>query len=283
MSINGYIRNMSFERVFTKPIAMNDSTTSQERKAAILRRLKDERSVSIKDICERFDVSEVTVRKDLNSLHQRNLLVRTRGGAIRLPESDNSNGNDIPINSKRLYNYKEKQAIGRQAASLINEGETIILDSGTTTLEIARNLHHLNKLTVITNALNIAAELLNYKRFNVIMLGGYLRETSQSVVGPIAEANLKIFYCDKLFLGVDSFSIETGLSTPNIEEANINQIMFSMAKEVIAVLDSSKFNKRSFVFIAPVNKVNTVVTDGGIPQNVRRQLKSMNIEVLVAE
>ncbi len=260
---------------------MDDLKTAQERRALILQSLKEDSKVSIKDICERFDVSEVTVRKDLNMLHERSLLVRTRGGAIRLPGSDN--GNDMSITYKRLYNYKEKQAIGRLAASLINDGETILLDSGTTTLEIARNLQQFQKLTIITNALNIAAELLNYKRFNVIMLGGYLRETSQSVVGPIAESNLKIFYCDKFFLGVDSFNIENGLSTPNIEEANLNQVMFSMAKEAIAVLDSSKFNKRSFVFIAPVNKINTVITDSGVPLNVKRQLKSMNIEVLVAE
>lgn len=260
---------------------MKDPRTTRERRAAILQALKENSEVSIKDICERFNVSEVTVRKDLNMLHERNLLVRTRGGAIRLPESDN--GNDMSISYKRLYYHKEKQVIGQLAASLIKDGETILLDSGTTTLEIARNLHSFNKLTIITNALNIAAELLKYKRFNVIILGGYLRETSQSTVGPIAESNLKVFYCDKFFLGVDSFNIETGLSTPNIEEANLNQVMFSMAKEVIAVLDSSKFNKRSFVFIAPVNMINTVVTDSGIPVNVKRQLKSMNIEVLVAE
>lgn len=260
---------------------MSDARTAQERKAYILQQLKENSTVSIKDICKKYGVSEVSVRKDLNMLHERNLLVRTRGGAIRLPESDNSS--DISINYKRLYYYKEKQLIGRLAASLINDGETILLDSGTTTLEIARNLQRFSKLTIITNALNIAVELLKYKRFNVIMLGGYLRETSQSTVGPIAESDLKIFYCDKFFLGVDSFTIESGLSTPNIEEANLNQVMISMSKKVIAVLDSSKFNKRSFVFIAPVNKINTVVTDSGIPANVKRQLKSMNIEVLVAE
>ncbi len=229
-----------------------------------------------------FDVSEVTVRKDLNMFHERNLLVRTRGGAIGMPES-NSNDDDMSIGHKRLFHHKEKQAIGRLAASLIRDGETILLDSGTTTMEIARNLHHIKKLTVITNAINIAAELLTYKRFNVIMLGGYLRSSSQSAVGPIAESNLKVFYCDKFFLGVDSFNIECGLSTPNIDEANLNQVMFSMAKEVIAVFDSSKFNKRSFVFIAPVNKIHTVVTDNGVPASEKRQLKSMGIELHVAE
>ncbi len=214
---------------------------------------------------------------------KRNLLVRTRGGAIRLPGNTEDDESERSIGHKSLYNKREKQAIGVLAASLIREGETILLDSGTTTIEIARNLHHLKNLTVITNAINIAVELLRYKRFNVIMLGGYIRNASQSAVGPVAESNLKVFYCDKFFLGVDSFNVENGLSTPSIDEANLNQVMISMAKEVIAVFDSSKFNTRSFVFIAPVNKINTIVTDGGVLPSTRRQLKTMGIEVLVAE
>ncbi len=261
---------------------MNNLRNTHARRTAILQVLKENSTVSVKEICEKFDVSEVTVRKDLRLFHDRNLLMRTRGGAIRAPKNTEDE-NDLPISHKQLFYYKEKQLIGRLAASLIKDGETILLDAGTTTMEIARNLHHLTKLTVITNALNIAVELSNYKRFNVIMLGGYLRATSQSVVGPIAESDLKVFYCDKLFLGVDSFNIECGVSTPNIEEANLNQVMLSMTKEVIAVFDSSKFNKRSFVLIAPVNKLNTVVTDEGIPPTMKRQLKSMGIEVLVAK
>lgn len=158
-----------------------------------------------------------------------------------------------------------------------------MLDSGTTTLEIARNLGRFQRLTIITNALNVATELLKYKRFNVILLGGNLREPSQSTVGPVAESNLKVFYSDKLFLGVDSFNIECGLSTPNIEEANINQVMLSMASEVVAVFDSSKVNKRSFAFIAPVDKIDVIVTDSNLPANVRTQLKSMDIKLHIAD
>lgn len=182
-----------------------------------------------------------------------------------------------------VFNTREKQAIGRVAATLIEENDTILLDSGTTTLEIARNLHKFQRLTIITNSINIAAELLGYKRFNIILLGGNLRGASQSTVGPIAEMNLKVFYCDKLFLGVDSFNIECGLSTPNIEEANINQMMLSMSKRVIAVFDSSKCNKRSFAFIAPVDKIDVVVSDSNLPANIRNQLRSMQIKVYAAE
>lgn len=260
---------------------MKELMSAQKRRAIILQTLKETSKISIHGICERFDVSEVTARKDLNILHERNLLVRTRGGAILL--SDHNSDDDMFISHKRLYNHREKQAIGSLAASIIKDGETILLDSGTTTMEIARNLQHLKKLTVITNALNIAIELLNYKRFNVIMLGGYVRSASQSAVGPIAESSLKIFYCDKFFLGADSFTIDGGLSTPNMEEASLNQVMLSIAKEVIAVFDSSKFNKRSFVSIAPIDKIHTVVTDAGIPTSAKRQLALMGVEVLIAE
>jgi len=259
---------------------MKMMNSTKSRRAQILHELKDNPEVLVSKLSKKFQVSEVTIRKDLREMKRRNLLTRVRGGAIRLP--DVNFGNDIKIEEKKLYYYKEKQAIGKLAASLIKENETIILDSGTTTFEIAKNLQNFKNLTIITNAINIAIELLKYNRFSVIMLGGHLRESSHSTVGPLAESNLKIFYCDKLFLGVDSFNLEKGVSTPNIEEANINQTMMSMAKETIAVFDSSKFNKRSFAFIAPVDKIHTVITDIGIPTDIKTRLKKMKINLHIA-
>lgn len=258
-------------------MSMNYST--KERRAQILQELEVSPNVNVSTLSERFSVSEVTIRKDLNELRRRNLLTRVRGGAIRLP--DINIGNDLTIGDKQLRNFREKKAIGRLAASLINDNETILLDSGTTTLEIAKNLHAFQRLTIITNALNIAVELTKYKRFSIILLGGHLRDSSLSTVGPVAESTLRIFYCDKLFLGVDSFSMEKGVSTTNIEEANINQTMMSMAKQTIAVFDSSKFNKRSFAFISPVDKIDTIVTDNGIPPEIKSQLKAMDIKLFI--
>ena len=131
----------------------------------------------------------------------------------------------------------------------------------------------------MTNALNVAQEVLSYKRFNVILLGGNIRNSSESVVGALAELNLKMFYCDKLFLGVDSFNIENGLSTPSIEEANINQIMIQRSRKVITVFDSSKVNKRALAFIATLDNIDTVVTDDGMDRSMRSQLKAMNVDV----
>lgn len=257
-----------------------ENYSTNERRADILQILNQKDRIMISELCERYGLSEVTIRKDLEILKKRNLLFRIRGGAIRIPST--VDGNDLRVEAKRLFYYKQKRAIGRVAASLINENETIIIDSGTTAMEVAKNLHKFQNLTVVTNAIDIALEVSKYNRFNVILLGGHLRESSLSTVGPLAESVLKVCYCDKLFLGVDSFSIEKGISTPNLEEANINQTMISMAKESIAVFDSSKFDKRSFAFIAQVKDINAIVTDDDIPPKILSELTKRNIKVHIA-
>ena len=262
-------------------IMQGNVVSSKGRRSSILQILKENSNVSVGELSKRFGVSEVTIRKDLNLLKERNLLVRTRGGAIT-----NDAGNaeeDMSIRFKRLAHYREKQAIGRAAAELIEEGDTIIIDSGTTALQVASNLHKFKNLTILTNALNVAQEVLSYKRFNVILLGGNIRNSSESVVGALAELNLKMFYCDKLFLGVDSFNIENGLSTPSIEEANINQIMIQRSRKVITVFDSSKVNKRALAFITTLDNIDTVVTDDGMDRSMRSQLKAMNVEVITVK
>lgn len=256
-------------------------SSSTGRRSAILQILKQNSNISVSELSVKFGVSEVTIRKDLNLLKERNLLVRTRGGAI-LNEARKED-DDTSIRFKKLAHYREKKAIGRAAAEMIKEGDTIIIDSGTTAFQIACNLHKFRNLTILTNALNVAQEVLSYKRFNVILLGGHIRSASESVVGALAESNLKMFYCDKLFMGVDSFSIENGLSTPNVEEANINQIMISRSREVIAVFDSSKVNKRALAFITTLDKINKIVTDDGMDKSTRTKLKNMHIDVTVVK
>lgn len=255
--------------------------SSSGRRSAILQILKKNSNVSVTELSKRFGVSEVTIRKDLNLLKDRNLLVRTRGGAIT--NDTGTNEDEMSIRFKKLAHYREKQAIGRAAADLIEDGDIIIIDSGTTALQVACNLHQFKNLTVLTNALNVAQEVLSYKRFNVILLGGNIRSSSESVVGALAESNLKMFYCDKLFLGVDSFSVENGISTPSVEEANINQIMISRSRKVIAVFDSSKVNKRSLAFITDLSKIDAVVTDDGLDKSIRSQLKAMDLEVITVK
>ena len=259
---------------------MENYYSTKERRADMLRMLNGKEKVMISEFCEKYGLSEVTIRKDLENLKNRNLLFRIRGGAIRIP--DTLDMNDRKIDEKKMFHYKQKRVIGKLAASLIKENETIILDSGTTTMEIAKNLHALHFITVVTNAIDIALEVSKYNRFNVILLGGHLRGASLSTVGPLAESVLKVCYCDKLFLGVDSFSIEKGISTPNIEEANINQTMIAMSKECIAVFDSSKFNKRSFAFIGRIADIDAIVTDDDVPSDIVSGLKKNNVKTYIA-
>ena len=255
------------------------SSSAKERRALIMRLLEQNEEVQVTDLSRDTGISEVTIRKDLTILQNRNLLIRTRGGAMRKPiENQNE---DTTIAKKRMFNFREKERIGEEATKLIKDGDFVMLDSGTTTLEVARHLEKFNNLHIITNAMNIATELMTYKRFDVVLLGGNLRVNSHSTVGPLALSVLRNFSRYKLFLGVDSFSIENGVSTPSLEEALLNQIMIQQADEVIAVFDSSKFNKRSFVHIADAEQIDCIITDLAIPPGMTSKLKSVGIDVRI--
>ena len=258
---------------------MNIYDSAQGRRSAILQQVREDSSVNVTELSRQFGVSEVTIRKDLRILKERKLLVRVHGGAIMNVRANSDENEERNINFKQLVNARDKEAIGRAAAAHIKEGDTILVDSGTTALQVVRNLNGFRDLTIITNSIFVASEALKYKRFKVIMLGGTIRESSGSTVGPLAESNLKLFYCDKLFLGVDSFSVDDGLSTPSVEEASTNQVMISRAREVIAVFDSSKVNKRALAFISTANTINTVITDSHLPGSIRNQLRSLNVNV----
>ena len=255
----------------------NKSTVT--RRAKILEELDVKGQVTVRDLSSRFEISEVTIRNDLAHLEKQSMLIRARGGAIKVKffrmEIDPS------ISDKQKEFLKEKQRIAKAALKLIENGDTIVLDSGTTTTEIAKNLDQFNNLTIITNALNIASILSEYQDFNIYMPGGILRKKSLSLVGSIASENFKKFYCDKLFLGVDGFDTQHGLSTPNTEEAHLNSIMTRMAKKVIVVADSRKFDRRRFGFITTLSNIHVVITDTGIKADDKARLENQGIEVII--
>jgi len=149
-------------------------------------------------------------------------------------------------------------------------------------MEIAKNLGHFKDLTVITNALNIARQLAEYPNIRVIIPGGILRKNALSMVGPTAESAIRNYFCDKLFLGVDGIDAQYGISTPNVEEAHLNRVMIEISREVIVVTDSSKFTRRSFAFIAPMDKVHMVITDHSIPDSEKERLENAGVELVVA-
>ena len=170
--------------------------------------------------------------------------------------------------------------IAAAAVKMVSEGQVVVLDSGTTTTAIARALRNFTNLTIITNAVNIAAELSG-SAVEVILSGGNLRKNSFSLVGPIAEETLHKLHADILFLGVDGFDVQYGISTPNLLESRVNRAMIEISKVVVAVCDSSKFGKRSLSLIAPPSALQHVLTDSGIPKVDLSVLKKSGVDVTV--
>lgn len=249
-----------------------------ERRKEILRLLSRMGQVQVHQLSKIFHVSEVTIRNDLDLFESKGLLVRSRGGARN---TNHALCLDFQLKGKEAGVSLQKARIGRKAAGLIKEGETIILDSGTTTLEIARNLRPRGMVTIITNAFHIIDELLTHAHVHIIIPGGLFRRNSHSLVGPLAEKSFRNMYVDKVFLGVDGFDIDQGVYAPTIYEASLNQVMIEAAKEVIAVLDSSKFNHRSLALICPTKKISRVVTDSNLSKENQIRLRDAKVEVVM--
>jgi DeoR family transcriptional regulator of aga operon len=261
-------------------MAKNNKQSTVERRMNILKLLSENQQVFVQDLSREFGVSEVTIRNDLEQLELKKLLVRARGGAMNI---EHVVSYDQQLGEKHKLNMAEKGRIGKAAAKLIKDSDTIIVDSGTTTLEVVKNIpDNISNLTVITNALNISNQLISSQHISLIIPGGVLRKNSLSLIGPLAERNFKNFYVDKVFLGVDGFDTRTGISTPNMEEAYLNQIMIDIAREVIVVTDSSKFHRKSLAFICANDRIDTVVTDYGIPEEDKKRLEDAGIQVIVA-
>jgi DeoR family transcriptional regulator, aga operon transcriptional repressor len=248
---------------------------NEERRRAILDLLGRQGRVLVPELSRHFETSQVTIRKDLDLLHAHGMVHRTHGGA--LPSRDGAL-EDPTLREKEKLHRQKKLHIAASAVSMVREGQVIILDSGTTTTAIARALRSFQNLTIITNAVNIAAELAG-TAVEVILTGGTLRKNSFSLVGPIAEETLRRLSADLLFLGVDGFDVHYGLSTPNLMEAKVNRVMVEVAKRTVAVCDSSKFGRRSLSLIVPTSALQEVITDRGAPKSDLSVLKQARIEV----
>jgi DeoR family transcriptional regulator of aga operon len=260
--------------------ARDSRLLAEQRRRKIVDMIVQRGQITVRDLTEKFSVSAVTARADLDALSSEGLVVRSHGGAVRRMEASQ----DYPLRTKETLHHAEKVKIGRAAAELIQDNETIILDSGTTTAEIARHLktRRLQSVTVITHALNVACELMDAKDIYVIMIGGLLRPVSCSFVGPQAERMLKEFHADRLFLAVDGFDLETGPSTPDVLECQLNSLMMSISKEVNVVADFSKLGRRSVSRIGPISGVHRLITDSRAPAEFREALRKSKIEVITA-
>jgi len=247
----------------------------EERRRRIRELLREEGRVTVDALAARFGISLVTIRADLSILESAGALTRTHGGALSLPDADQS------LDVKQLQHRAEKQRIAAAAADLIRDGETLILDSGTTTAQIARRIRTLDlkSINVITNALNIAALLIEVPSVRLIVPGGILRRESNSLSGPMAETALATLRADRLYLGADGVDPQIGVMTPHLAEAELNAKMIGISQQVVVVADSSKFARRNISLIARVEQLHMLITDRAAPQDAIEQLRQRGVEV----
>jgi len=250
-----------------------------ERRHRILEILRERGRVTVEELAGRFATSQVTIRTDLANLEASGALERTHGGAL-LPRDDDEQVTTLSPSP----HHAEKVRIAQVAASLIEDGETIILDSETTTAEIARQIRRLElrSINVITNALNIATLLADIPSVRLIMPGGIFRPESDSLSGPMAEAALDNLQADRLFLGADGVDPELGIMTPHLAEAQLNAKMIGISRQVIAVADSSKLLRRNISLIARVEQLHMLITDAGANPDVVAELRRRGVDVRLA-
>ncbi|WP_343630793.1 DeoR/GlpR family DNA-binding transcription regulator [Roseateles sp.] len=250
-----------------------------ERRQLIRDQVQAQGRVTVEELAERFGISVVTIRSDLNALASSGALMRTHGGALAHRDSE-----EVPISVKQKLRHEQKVRIAVEAAKLIKDGETIMLDSGSTTEEIAKQIRgmRLQSLNVITNALNIAVLLATVPGINVVMPGGLLRQNSYSLSGPQAVTALQSLYADRLFLGVDSLDPDIGLMTPHLLEAQLNAQMMKIARQVVAVADASKLMKRNLSVIAPVEQLDILITDDEADAAIVAELRRRGVDVVLA-
>lgn len=251
--------------------------TLVNRHTAILAELRTNGTVSVQQLSEKLHVSEVTIRKDLRVLEEQKLLFRKHGGA----SLTNSYASQRPVSEKAKISSSEKNLIAKAAVDLIKETDSVILGSGTTVHAMAKYIHPEHKLNVITSSLAISLELAQRNSVSVIQLGGIMRSSSDSVVGPYAESFMDQITCGMLFLGVDGIDINYGITTTNLLEARLNQRFIDVSQITVLLADSSKFGKRGFGKICELDAVQHIITDQNVSQEMVNELEELGIKVTV--
>ena len=248
--------------------------TKLERHTFILEELLKQGSLLVSELAERLDVSSVTIRKDLTELERAGKLYRSHGKAILI----NPFANNRSVNEKEGLNAEEKQQIGLEAAKLVS----ILLASGTTIHALARNLHTTDKLTVVSASLQATELLAQNDNVDIIQLGGVVRHSSLSVVGQYADMILNGCSFSKLYLGVDGIDLDFGISTTDMNEAELNRSMIRTAQKTIVLADSSKFGRRGFARICSMDDIDMIITDSHISAQLVREIEELGIELIIA-
>jgi len=248
---------------------------TEERRTLILRKLSESRFVQVSELADEFGVSTVTIRRDLDTMEEEGLCIRKHGGAIRVNPGV---ALEMPYDVKRFEMVSEKERIAKQALEIIEDGDTFILDSGSTTFALASMLNNKVRITVVTNDLKIAVKLAENPKINLICTGGIARSSIFSLEGAMTESFIKNITVDKTFLGADAIHQDGVISNVNIEEVAIKQAMVKAADTTILLADSSKFNKDGFAKICDLKDIDILITDQGISEKACLMIKSTPVK-----
>jgi len=251
--------------------------TSVERQEEVLRRLGSQQRISVPEICAAFDVSEATARRDLEALATQGLIQRVHGGALAIRKASP----ESPMLVRSQEQAQEKQWIGRAAAALVQDGETVFLGSGTTVLEAARALRQRNRLTVITNSLPVLNLLAGGPGITLIGLGGSLRDSEYSLIGHITEQALAEVRADRVIMGIRAVNLEHGLTNDYLPETLTDRAILRVGGQVIILADHTKCGAVAAAFVAPISAIQVLVTDQGTPSDFQQALKASGVQVVV--
>ena len=250
---------------------------AKERKEIILNLLEKNKRITIKELVKELNVSGTTIRTYLSELEEQKKLVRTHGGAILIEDLMMA---EDTIVSRQDKSMNEKKEIAQIASKLINEGDTILLDSGTTCLELAKAIKEYNRLTVITNDLQIALEIQKGTNINAIFLGGTIRNNYECTIGSTVIKALKNYSVDKAFIAANALSILKGATTPYLENSLVKEAMIQCGQQKILLCDSSKIGKRTLCTFAEIKEFDILVTDNNITETDRKQIEEHGLKVI---
>ena len=253
---------------------------TSQRRTKILAMLREQGSVQVAPIAHQFGVSTQTIRQDLKFLTNLGMATRSYGGAVLHGQAVPAPEEEVHV--RRRIHSSEKSHIGRAAAAMIQPGDSVILDSGTTTLQIAKHLPDDIEVRIVTNDLAIANELAHHKNIHLTMLGGSLRHKTMSMYGTQAEGAMQNLSVDKLFLGVDGFDLERGITTHFEPEAILNRLMCAAAAQVIVVTDSSKFGRVCLHRILDPSRIHSLVTDDRMSPALATELGAFGVRIIRA-
>ncbi|HMN60193.1 MAG TPA: DeoR/GlpR family DNA-binding transcription regulator [Anaerolinea sp.] len=250
----------------------------EERYRKILQELESSGRISVEDLSKAFGISQVTIRSDLQYLASQKLLVRTHGGAISAPRLDD----EPPFDSRIDLHTPEKERIGRAAAALVNDGDVIGLDASTTALAIATHLANKQDLTIVTNGLALANRMLMVPGITLYLVGGFLRRDALSLIGHLGEDFLAGLNMQTFFVSAHGLSVQEGLTEMSAQEAAVKESFIRHARMTIAVLDSSKIGRVSLHSFAPLENIQTIITNADAPLEQLDKMKTYGVEIILA-